>query len=162
MGDRWVLVIGYGSTLRGDDGVGPCVADQLAQRSTLPARVMACHQLTIDLAEPVSRAGAVVLIDAARAVGQGDVPGTITRCRVVPEGDRPHSMLHHMPPGALLAAAQVLYGAAPPTTLWTITGQQFAYGNTLSPVVTQAVPDLLVQLVEYVHHIARRELCISS
>lgn len=143
-----VLVIGYGSTLRGDDGIGPWIAHELMQDPTISAEVMACHQLTIDLAEPISRAGILVLVDAAR----GPVPGIITRRSVTPHGDQPQSMLHHMKPDALLAAAELLYGAAPPTTLWTITGQLFDYSDTLSPTVQQAAPEMLSQLTDFIRH----------
>jgi len=46
-----VLVIGYGNTLRGDDGLGQRAAEALAQRA-LPdgVEVLSCHQLTIELA----------------------------------------------------------------------------------------------------------------
>lgn len=143
-----VLVIGYGNTMRGDDGLGPWAANWLGQDPTLPVEVIVCQQLTIDLAEPISRAGAVVLVDAAR----GLIPGAIAHRSVAPEGDQPQSMLHHMKPDALLAAAQALYGAAPSTTLWTVTGQQFEYGDGFSPAVEHALPELLDQLTHFIRH----------
>lgn len=59
------LIIGYGNPLRGDDGLGWHVAQRLA--AVLPqhrARIEVCHQLTPELAEPISRADLVIFIDA--------------------------------------------------------------------------------------------------
>ena len=58
------LIIGYGNPLRGDDGLGWRAAEQLAE--IIPqseAEVIACHQLTPELAEPISRARLVIFID---------------------------------------------------------------------------------------------------
>ena len=42
-----VLVIGYGNTLRGDDGFGPCVASLLAQRTqAADVEILTPQQLT--------------------------------------------------------------------------------------------------------------------
>ena len=46
-----VLVIGYGSPLRGDDAAGPLAARQLAQRGF---EAIEAHQLTPELAEKVA------------------------------------------------------------------------------------------------------------
>ena len=60
-----VLVIGYGNPLRSDaePGGGPPSSWQLTEGGRTD--VMACHQLTPELAEDVSRAGLVVLVDAS-------------------------------------------------------------------------------------------------
>src|ERR1044072_3449496 len=62
---RDFLVIGYGNELRGDDGVGPRVARAVQQLSLPHVRVLVQHQLTPELAEDISRARAVVFVDAA-------------------------------------------------------------------------------------------------
>lgn len=142
-----VLVIGYGNTLRGDDGFGPCAAEQLA--ATLPTEyvtIMTCHQLTLDLAEIISRADCVILLDAA----VGETPGQIAWMRVTPRGDQPHTMLHYMEPGALLAGTQALYGKIPPTYLWTVVGTSFDYTETLSPAVERAIPEVIERLKDFI------------
>ena len=68
-----------GNPLRGDDGVGWRVAEAVA--AALPdavADVLTVHQLTPELAEPISRAERVIFIDAA-AEGK---PGAV-RCFAV-------------------------------------------------------------------------------
>ena len=62
------LVIGYGNTLRADDGLGPAVAERLGSEwADEDVGVLSCQLLTPELAEPVSRAEIVVFIDAAAA-----------------------------------------------------------------------------------------------
>jgi len=143
-----VLVIGYGSRVRGDDALGPRVADQLSRVFTteMSVAVVSIHQLTFDLAERISRARCVVLIDAAA----GGEPGTITCRRVEPQGDSALSMLHHMEAGALLASTQILYGVVPPATLWTMVGDAFEFGESLSPAIERAMPVLVEQLVNFI------------
>lgn len=143
-----VLVIGYGNPLRRDDGLGQRAAYQLSDVLTTeyPVEVMFTHQLTYDLAESVSRVQHVILIDAA----VGDTPGAITCREVLPQGDQPHTLLHHMEAGALLASTLVLYGTAPHTTLWTVVGESFEFGEALSPAVEQALPELMAQIAAYI------------
>jgi hydrogenase maturation protease len=44
------LLIGYGNPLRGDDGLGWQVADQVARDADKSIKVVATHQLTPELA----------------------------------------------------------------------------------------------------------------
>ena len=60
-----LLVVGYGNELRCDDGVGPKVAAALQEMKLPGVRTITCHQLTPELAEPVSQARRVVFVDAA-------------------------------------------------------------------------------------------------
>jgi hydrogenase maturation protease len=60
------LVIGFGNPLRGDDGAGWRAAELIA--ADLRARgvtVVGRHQLTLELAEDVSEADIVMLVDAS-------------------------------------------------------------------------------------------------
>lgn len=130
------LVIGYGNPLRGDDGAGLVVAERLAAAidRRADADIRACHQLTPELAEPVSRASLVIFIDAA-VDGQ---PGDIAQADLVPEA--PEGIFtHHVTPATLLAAARDLYGVCPRAVLLSITGAAFELGDRLSPPVERAL-----------------------
>ncbi|HWD44373.1 MAG TPA: hydrogenase maturation protease, partial [Actinomycetota bacterium] len=106
-----VLVVGYGSSLRGDDGIGWHVAVRLAADSRLAgARVLARHQLTPELAVDVARASRVVLVDAVA----GAAPGAIQVRPVRPRPPGPATWSHHLDPEALAGLAEALYGSAPP------------------------------------------------
>ncbi len=62
---RDFLVIGYGNTLRGDDGVGPRVVEAIEKLNLPGVRTLVCQQLSPEYADPVSRAHTVVFVDAA-------------------------------------------------------------------------------------------------
>ncbi len=146
-----VLVVGYGNTLRSDDGVGPVVAACLAADPRLRgADVRIEHQLTPELAADVSGARLLVLVDAA-----DDVPAGEVRVREVAAagspleaGHRPPrrseeagvSFTHHLDPSSLLGLADQLWGSAPRTVLVGVGPATLELGDRLSPEVRAAVP----------------------
>ena len=148
------LVIGYGNTLRGDDGLGPAVAELLeAELAAEDVDVLSCQLLTPDLAEPVSRAELVIFIDAA---AQG-VPGAFACARVQPDRSRTSSFTHHFDPAALLALADVLYGRAPEAYVLSICGESFDDGEGLRASIAARVPEVAQKARELVRQaLARR------
>ncbi len=134
-----VLVIGYGNTLRGDDGFGRRAAERLRAIFDDPRiEVLSLHQLTPELMEPVSRAERVIFLDAAA----GPVPGEIAATEIGPL-DEPGGFTHFSTPGGLLAGALALYGTAPKALLITVTGANFELGETLSQPVEHALQTLV-------------------
>src|SRR3954467_15466993 len=68
------LVLACGNTLRGDDGVGWEIAALLEDDAALAdVEVVASHQLTPEMAEPISRADVVVFVDCSAVSGAGEV-----------------------------------------------------------------------------------------
>lgn len=135
-----VLILGYGNPLRSDDGLGWQVAVELFRANRSPdVEVLPCHQLTPELADPISRAGVVLFIDCAK---QG-VPGQF-RCDELPwqKGSGSVSYTHDLSPGALLELASQVYGCCPRAYLLTICGLFFGTGETLSPLAAQQLPKL--------------------
>src|SRR6266487_2430768 len=104
---RKVLVIGYGNTLRSDDGVGPKVADAIASLNLTDVEAMSCPQLTPELAEPISRAGLVFFVDAAV-----DAPREVQLRKLVPAGSS-QIMAHAADPRTLLALSRDVFGHIP-------------------------------------------------
>ena len=144
------LIIGYGNPLRGDDGVGPRAAELLADGGgatppLLPdgVQVLVCHQLTIELAPQIAEADRLILIDARAPTGE---PGSIEQCILTPAIPDSSSLTHHVDAQGLLAAAQMLYGHAPETVLFTVSGGSFDCGEALTPAVAAALPDLLARI----------------
>ena len=138
-----VLIIGYGNPLRGDDAAGFLAAERL--RDLFPAldiEILAVHQLTPELADPISRAGRVVFIDAA-ATGE---PGLIYRRPVAPALDT-GTFTHQGTPAALLALTRVLYGEAPRAVLITVAGLDFGFGAPLSAPVKRALETLVSEQI---------------
>src|ERR1017187_3510571 len=109
-----LLVIGYGNTLRRDDGVGPRVADAVAALALPGVHELACPLLTPELADPVSRAHLAVFVDAAV-----DAPREVQMRKLAP-ADTSQIMAHAASPAILLALARDVFGHAPAAWLLTI------------------------------------------
>ena len=75
------MVLGYGNTIRRDDGVGPKVADAIAALALAGVRTLACALLTPELADPISQVKAVIFVDAAV-----DAPREVQLRQMVPAG----------------------------------------------------------------------------
>jgi hydrogenase maturation protease len=134
------LLIGYGNPLRGDDALGWLVAQHLLASGPPPhLDVIAAHELTPELAEPISQATRVLFVDA-RADSQ---PGLLTWRIVLPAAQASPALTHQLGPGALLALARLLYGRCPQAWLYTVGGASFEYGEQLSPPVALALARLL-------------------
>ncbi len=135
-GESGFLVIAYGNELRGDDGAGPEVARLLASPPPADCEVIAVHQLTPDLAEPVSRACRLCFVDAREPDGGSDV-------RVEPLQPSVPSMDlgHHTSPGAVLAIADALYGHAPQAWLVSVPSVSFELGLGLSATAARGAQD---------------------
>ena len=138
---RRVLVIGYGNPLRGDDGLGQVIAARIAETARPEAiGVIVAHQLTPELAEPISRSDLVIFVDAAVNLPAG----RIKVVPVLPDAlDAPATLGHHCGPAQLLAAAQRVYGHGPEAWAIVVGGASWDYAESLSPAVERLVPRLL-------------------
>jgi hydrogenase maturation protease len=135
-----VLVVGYGNPLRGDDGVGWHAARLLAGDPRLDgARVLTHHQLAPELAEEISRASLVVLVDAST---EGD-PGSVRVRKVEPRPAAPATWSHHLDPKTLAGLAEAIYGATPPMVLVSVCAASFAEGDGLSSTLERALPEVV-------------------
>jgi hydrogenase maturation protease len=123
-----LLVIGYGNTLRRDDGVGPKVAEAVAGLGLPGVRALACPLLTPELAEGVSRAGVVIFVDAAV-----NVPREVQMRRLGPAASS-QVMAHAASPATLLALARDVFGQAPAAWWLTIPAGELGIGEELSPL----------------------------
>jgi hydrogenase maturation protease len=142
-----VLVVGYGNPLRGDDGIGWHTARLLATDPRLDgARVLAHHQLTPELAEDVSRASLVVLVDAA---AEGD-PGSVSVRRVGPRPPTPPAWSHHLDPETLAGLAEAIYGFVPPIVLVSVAAGSLAEGDRLSAALERALPEVVEVVADVV------------
>jgi len=142
-----VVVVGYGNTLRTDDGLGWYAADRLAGDPRLPgATVLQRHQLMPELALDISAAALVVLVDASHALSAG----TVTVTPVERAGDATTTWSHHLSPPSLVALAQELYGRAAPVFLVSCGVESFEMGDRLSPAVEAALPRVVDAVVELI------------
>ena len=138
------LIVGYGNTLRGDDGAGCVAAELLRDRIHCPEiEILSQPQLLPELMEPISRAARVIFIDAT-------VSGRAGKVYRIPLRPAPacSRFTHHATPESLLAGAQSLYGHTPEATLYTIPGRNFELGQDLTPSVRRAIDELVATLEE--------------
>jgi hydrogenase maturation protease len=120
------LVIGIGNSLRGDDGVGALLAEQVGGRSV--------QQLTPELAAELAELEEVLFIDAWLAPA-----GAAPRITAIsPAAGAAES--HRLEPAQLLAISQVLYGWAPAAHLLQVPATLFEHGNALSAELQAALP----------------------
>ncbi len=124
---RPVLVIGFGNSLRRDDGVGAEVAARVERWKQPGVRALACQQLTPELAEAISSAGLVVFVDAQQAGASGAV-----RARRLSASSSGDLQPHRSDLRALLALTRALFGTCPPAWLITIPVLDFGFGEQLS------------------------------
>jgi hydrogenase maturation protease len=127
------LILGFGNPLRSDDGVGSKAAAMLeAELSPRELLVIAAHQLTPEMAEPVARSSRVLFLDAVHT----GVPGEIRCQRVLRDPEfQPGSGSHDLAPSALLELAARYFHAQPEAWLLTITGDNFDLGESFSPAL---------------------------
>jgi hydrogenase maturation protease len=121
------LVIGIGNPLRGDDGIGALLAEQVGGRSV--------QQLTPELAEELAPLDAVLFIDAWLAPA-GAAP---QRVEVIPAGGAGDT--HRFEPAQLLALGQALYGCAPAAQLLQVPAYAFEHGTALSAPLRAVLPE---------------------
>jgi hydrogenase maturation protease len=147
-----ILIIGYGNSLRRDDGAGLILAQDLESallERGLDVERIAVHQLTPDLALPVAADGvaAVVFVDT-RVAGAEDGQMDL---RIQPLGaeECSQSLGHHVGPTVVLTYARLLYHKSPPAWLLTAPGVDFDHGEGLGEAARRALdslPALLRQL----------------
>lgn len=144
-----VLVIGYGNTLRGDDGAGYHIA-QIVEAWDLPdVRSLSVHQLTPDLAADIAEAETVIFIDAIVL----DSPHPEMPDPWLEPIDRPIEPFspnsftgHHTDPRSLLALTEKLYEKRPIAYHLLIPALDFKFGESFSEITHQGVQKALQKL----------------
>jgi hydrogenase maturation protease len=121
-----LLVIGYGNTLRSDDGVGPRVAEVVGAMGLPGVRTLICQQLSPEHADPISQADAVVFVDAAV-----DAPKEV-QLRQLEPNESSQLMAHAADPRTMLALARDVFGHAPQAWWLTIPAVKLGFGEDLS------------------------------
>ena len=135
-----LLILGYGNTLRSDDGVGPKAADCIAVLNLPGVETLGCALLTPELADPISRAHAVVFVDAAI-----DAPSEV-QLRPLSPADSSQIMAHAADPRTLLALARDVFGHTPKAWWLTIPAEDLGIGEKLSPMAQAGLETALDKL----------------
>ena len=135
------LVIGYGNTLRGDDGFGPAVVARVAELG-LACDALAVAQLAPELAESIAASAGAVFVDAAV-----DLPvGAVRFQNLEPATSGGPALSHHCDPRLLLLLARAVFGRCPPAVLARVGAEGFGFGTGLAPAVRSAIPVVVEQV----------------
>lgn len=128
------LVIGYGNTLRRDDGAGPETARRVAALDLPGVETLESHQLLPEHAELLSRTDRAIFVDASVA----DCPAPPHLEALAPDR-RADLDTHASDPGGMLALARILFGHAPPAWVIRLPAADLDIGEGLSPTAEEAV-----------------------
>lgn len=126
------LVLGIGNPLRGDDGFGAAVIEELLREGHgAEADLLAVHQLTPELVHELEGARCVAFVDATVDLAAGEAgerdPGSSVRTA--------GSWSHGLDPGGLLALARQVLGVEVPARVFAVGAADFAEGEILTPSV---------------------------
>lgn len=149
------LVIGYGNTLRGDDGAGPHAAERIA---TLYPSVdcIACIELGPDLAEAISRYNRIVFVDAS--VETKHLRWNMLQPRIKSASCRPQS--HALSAQVLVELSIEVYNHRPRfIELVEIPACDFDFGEELSPITAVNVEKFVRLFGETLGWTKVRQLC---
>jgi hydrogenase maturation protease len=135
-----LLVIGYGNTLRADDGVGPRVAEAVEALKLPGVRTLVCQQLSPEHAEPISHARVVVFVDAAV-----DAPKE-AQLRPLEPNESSQLMAHAADPRTMLALARDVFGHAPRAWWLTTPAVDLGFSETLSPEAQRGVAEAVERI----------------
>lgn len=134
------LILACGNTLRGDDGVGPWLAEWAENRFLAePAvRVISRQQWTPELAEDIARSESVLFIDCSVESTSGSVQIINVEPAVTAQGRG----THHQGAPELLAKARELYNSFPLNAqLLTIGAGSTELCEEFSDAVKAALPE---------------------
>lgn len=137
-------LIGYGNTLRGDDGIGVSIVLQLSAICAFK-QVLDCftyEQLDIAISDTLLKYEQVIFIDCSITVPYGAVS-----CKAIrPDSTAKVSLTHHLSPEQLITLLDVLYAHKPIAYLIQVGGRFFDFGEDLSPAVKDCIPQVIAIL----------------
>jgi hydrogenase maturation protease len=141
-------IIGYGNPQRRDDGIGPYVADRLNNvlKHKKEIRILSPHQLEPDLVEELRYARLLILVDAA----MDKINGGWQWVKVNPELEDLPYLTHHFKPAFLLGILQALYHQFPQTWLVSVQGEDFEFGEGLTPQAKKRAHRVVSEIVRFI------------
>jgi hydrogenase maturation protease len=125
------LVIGYGNTMRSDDGAGVAIAEALDKELLEGVEVRTCQQLHVEFISEFSQYDRIILADTS-------VEGEEVDLRKIRPTSRDYmASSHHLGPELLLRLAEVTNLGQPELYLCMVRGKCFDYGEELSEEVAK-------------------------
>jgi hydrogenase maturation protease len=139
-----ILMIGYGNSLRRDDGAGPALARRVKERcGDGGVHALEVHQLVPELADEIASPDvtAVFFMDAsiARSENPDQESPESVEIQMLDSKASSQSFGHHFDPSTLLAYAEHLHGKHPIAWLISIPGEDFDFGEGFSDVALSSL-----------------------
>lgn len=141
------LVIGYGNSLRTDDGFGWHVASDLLAASwstSNDVRILQEFQLTPELAYDLAETDLVLFVDVRE--DHDTPPGTLATRNLAPTQSGLGITSHHVTPEALLGLCESLFDRVPRAIALEAAASEFSEGTDLTPPLREAIPQALAQV----------------
>ncbi len=136
-----LLIVGYGNTLRGDDGVGPRVAEAVEALHLPGVRTVVCQQLSPEHAAPIAEADTVIFVDAAV-----DAPNTVQFRRLEPT-DTLQLMAHAADPRTMLALSRDVFDHVPEAWWLTIPVEKLEFSEDLTPAAQHGLDEAVRKIL---------------
>ncbi len=146
------LVIGYGNTLRSDDGVGVAIAGRIAALHLPHVDVRTCHQLYPEMAAEIVQYDTVIIVDAS-ASGEA-----MAVRKFAPISAASPSTNHNVSPEMLQQLAREIYGAAVTMHVYTVRGESFEFGSELSPHVKERATQTVASIASLLQQIQQKSM----
>jgi hydrogenase maturation protease len=137
-----VLVIGYGNSIRGDDGIGPAVATQVEAWNLPQVKSLCLHQLTPEIAAELAIVKYAIFVDAAVH------PQSLELSPIKPLNQTNLKWGHYCTPQSLLSLTQKLYETVPEAYLISVPGVNFELGEFLSATAEEGVHQALKKIYQ--------------
>lgn len=142
------LVIGYGNTLRSDDGAGFWVAEKVGEWNLENVRSLSVHQLTPELAEDIANADTVIFVDALPV---SDEILEKVKIEVLKPEKITDSFAHNYNPRSLLFLTQAIYGKTPVAYWILIPAVNWEFSENLSAITEAGVNVALEKIQQLVN-----------
>ncbi len=143
-----ILLIGYGNTLRSDDGVGWYVADSIIGKLGDRIDIIKADQITVEMTEDIKDRKLVIFVDAHVS----DKDDWLKAEEIFP--DLKFGMTAHIfTPSALLALCEKIYNKCPKAYLFSIKGINYDFGEKLSEQTKSSAETAVTQITELIHRL---------
>ena len=154
------FVVGYGNTQRRDDGIGPYIVNQLQPifKDRKSVHLLVRHQLEPDIIDMLKRADILLFVDASVDV----LAGGSHWVEVQPQLNAMPFLIHQVAPAFILGLLQGLYNRVPKTWLVSIEGNDFGFGNGLSPDAQKRAMQVIGEITSFILTEAAKKDSIAS
>jgi hydrogenase maturation protease len=139
--DKKVLIVGYGNSLRNDDGIGPVIAEKYREYLGIEntnIETMSLPQLDIILVPKLSEVDLAIFVDV-RAEDSDENLVKIEEVEVENYDIKVYHTSHTLKVNDLIKMSKKWYGSSPRTFLVMPKGVDFETGTTLSEVANNAI-----------------------